>query len=44
MPIILQVRLSVSRRGIKLHMPPPYSIVVQVIPLINFKSLGFLNI
>ncbi|KAM0987076.1 hypothetical protein ACFX19_011399 [Malus domestica] len=24
-----QVRLSVSRRGLKLHMPPPYSIVIQ---------------
>ncbi|KAM1170428.1 hypothetical protein ACFX2G_021300 [Malus domestica] len=24
-----QVRLSVSRRGLNLHMPPPYSIVIQ---------------
>jgi hypothetical protein len=26
----LQVRLSFSRHGAALHMPPPYSIVIQV--------------
>ena len=26
----LQVQLSVSTKGPKLHMPPPYSIVIQV--------------
>lgn len=41
--LLLQVRTSFSR-GVKLHMPPPYSIVIQVILLLFIYHISKCNL